>query len=754
MGGQLKHIGPFRVIQELARGNTGRVFLAEDPQRRTGGDGVCVVKAFDPTHLQHERFLGALRREAPVAVRFAHPFAARTIDVAYTGEQAFIAREFVDGMAMADLMDRMALQSALLPWEFACTLGVQLAKLFATAARTPWQEGSPEGLLHGYLGSSNVYVTFSGYAKVVGLGVGRSRVALSVGRRQLNFRAPELLVGEPLTAAADVYGLGATLHALLTGKPTFERTCVSDTRQAILHEDPGAIRRQRPEVPAALEAWVMDMLAKRPQERPADLSEAEQGLRGLLREPDAFYADQLAHTMTIYFPELAQASQDRRRQGRRRLVPPTPSPEAWRARPSRVAAEGESARARVTSERRRAVHTPPSMRAVSDEPPAQVIDGPWENQVRPSLAGLDAGDAFDVDSVVDAIVASGSEIPGVGRVAPARDPLADLVIEAPDSASTRYRAITPAAAERSADLLMEADMGLEAGSILAGRYRLIDMLGQGGASVVYRAEHVDLLKEVAVKVLKPELSTMDEAMQRFQREARAVCQLDHPNVVRVTDFGRTVHGSLFLVMDLVQGQCLAEVLKLRSILPTSMVVSIGMEVLDGLAHAHQRGLVHRDLKPDNIMVDYTGGRVTAKVLDFGIAKAVEDSLDGRLTLPGRVFGTPRYMAPEQAKGAVVDARADLYGVGVCLYEMLSGRPPFPGDGALQILQKVLHDTPPSLVIEPCPTMRTERVAAVVERAMRKDPEARFASAQQMSAALRDCFFLGAPSARDRPQARS
>jgi len=747
LGGKIEQIGPFRVVEELPRGNTGRVFMAEDPKRRTGGDGTCVVKVFDDVHVHNERFLNVMRREAPSAVHFAHPFAARHIDVAYTGKQAFVAREFVDGMPVGALMERMRVQDALLPWEFICTLGVQIARLFATAQNTPWQSGETAGLLHGHLCCSSAYVTFSGFAKVVGMGFGRSRVALPAGRRQLNFRAPELLLGESISAAADVYGLGALLHALLCGQRTFERACVADTRQAVLHEDPGSIRELRPEVPLALEQRVMSMMAKRPGERPEDLAAIEAGFRELLLEPDAFYADQLASTMTIYFPELAQASHSRRRQGRirRRLSAPTPVP----ARPSRQSPDRESLRARDTQERRRPAHTPPALRAVTDEGPTPLPRSvSWADEITPSLAGLEAAEPFDVESVVDLIVASGSEVPGLD--APARDPLEDLVIEPPqDPLATLppFEEVTPAAVERSGDLLMAADMGLEAGTVMGGRYRLLAMLGQGGASVVYRAEHIDLMKPVAVKVLKPELSSLEEAMERFQREARAVSRLDHPNVVRVTDFGRTSNGSLFLVMELVQGQCLAEVLRSRPILPTSMVVSIAMEVLEGLAHAHEHGLVHRDLKPDNVMVDYSGGRIVAKVLDFGIAKVIEERCDGSLTQPGRVFGTPRYMAPEQAKGAAVDARADLYAVGVCLYEMLSGRPPFPGEHAIEILQKVLNETPPRLVLEPCPTMRTERVAAVVERAMHKDPAQRYRSAAEMSAALRDCFFLGGPAPR-------
>ncbi len=728
--------------------------MAEDTKRSHDDGSAVVVKLFDDAHVRNERFVNALRREAPMAVRFAHTFAARNVDVAYTGQQAYVVREFIDGMPVGALLERMAAQEALLPWEFVVTLGVQMARLLATAKATPWQSGEQDGLLHGHLCCSNLYVTFSGFTKVVGVGFGRSRLGLSAGHRQLAFRAPELLLGERMTSATDVYGLGAILHALLIGGRGFTGSCVAETRQSVLHDQPRSVQALRPEVPDVLERWIFSMMAKRPLERPRDLSEIERGLRTLLRQPDAFYADALAQTMAIYFPALAKASEDRRAQARmrRRLCTPTPHGQAWPARPSRPPEDTELSRGRPVPEVRHRIRTPPKpIPAVSQSQSGAVIHGPWDTQIsRPLLDGLGAPDPFDVDSVVDEIVASGVHDPvEIEEAVEAENPLDSVVIEAldgdPFATLPPFSDFTPPKVENSSDLLMEGDLGLEAGTVLGGRYRLQGALGQGGASVVYRAEHIDLLKEVAIKVLKPELCVLKEAMQRFQREARAVCRLDHRNVVRVTDFGRTNNGSLFLVMELVNGQCLADMLRGHP-LQMSMILSIALEVLEGLSHAHAHGVVHRDLKPDNIMVDYVAGRVVAKVLDFGIAKVMEEPVDGGLTQPGRVFGTPRYMAPEQAQGHRVDARADLYAVGVCLYEMLSGSPPFPGDHALQVLQKVLMEPPPPLVLAPCTTVRTERVAAVVERAMQKDPADRFSSAQEMSLALRDCFLLTGPTA--------
>jgi serine/threonine protein kinase len=736
-------IGAYRILSELARGNTGRVFLAERTTR-TGDDAQCVLKVFDRRHVMADRFLPTLVRETPGALGFAHVYAARTLDVGRSDSDVFVAQEFVDGVPLAVLLDRLQMGRSLLPWEFAVTIGVQIARLMGTAHGTPWRAGEQRGLLHGHLGPQATYVTFGGNTKVLGVGLGRSRMCLPPGHATLAFRAPELLAGAKMSEATDVYGLGVTLHTLVSGERPFEGERVTDVRAAVMQAPLPSLRALRPEAPPALAELVAHMTAKDPAARPTSFAAIEGQLRSLLREPDAAYLDGLAQTMTIYFGDVSKdpdGQRDRTRFRRRLKVDTTTS--AWPARPSRPPEESELSRARsVVSDVKRRSRGPQARGIVGVVPPlsADVIKGPWAAQVKPSLVGLDdSGDGFDVDSVVEAIV-------GATRMPPVRlDPLEDLVIEAPEELAG-FGEVTPGPVEDTTDLLSEADRGLEAGAVVGDRYRILEMIGQGGASVVYRAEHTMLNKAVAVKVLRPELSGLSAATSRFRQEARSVCLLDHPNIVRVTDFGRTRNGSLFLVMDLARGICLADLLARQGALAPSLAISVAREVLAGLAHAHAHGVVHRDLKPDNIMVDLSNGRVRAKVLDFGIAKLLDDGpVDGRITEPGRVFGTPRYMAPEQASERPVDGRTDLYAVGVCLYEMLSGGHPFPGENALEVLGRVLLKAPPPLVFTPSPVVRTERLSAVVGKAMAKDPDGRFEDADEMSRALKDCFFFG-PSA--------
>src|SRR4051794_39249636 len=196
---------------------------------------------------------------------------------------------------------------------------------------------------------------------------------------------------------------------------------------------------------------------------------------------------------------------------------------------------------------------------------------------------------------------------------------------------------------------------------------------------VYRVEHLMLKKELALKFLHAELGRLEEVARRFEREAEAAARLDHPNIVAVTDFGRTVDGMLFLVMELLQGQSLTATIRPDGAgrpMPVERALHIERQILRALEHAHASGIVHRDLKPDNIMlVVRDGERDVVKLLDFGIAKitAPQDGAPGEaLTQAGVVFGTPEYLSPEQAMGEDADQRADLYSAGIVLYEMLTG----------------------------------------------------------------------------------
>ncbi len=259
------------------------------------------------------------------------------------------------------------------------------------------------------------------------------------------------------------------------------------------------------------------------------------------------------------------------------------------------------------------------------------------------------------------------------------------------------------------------------GSVLAGRYRIDALLGSGGMGAVYRAEHVHMRKAVAVKVLHREMTQVPEVVSRFEREAVAAARIEHLNVATAKDFGRLEDGSFYLVLEFVEGQSLAKVLRERGALSEERALRIARQIADGLAAAHAAGIVHRDLKPDNVMlVERDGQRDLVKVLDFGIAKVKLDTTSEQpLTQMGMVFGTPEYMSPEQAQGFDVDARSDLYALGIISYEMLSGTSPFRHEDLVAILARQITLDPP-----PLPDHVSSATAALVFQLLKKAPAQR------------------------------
>lgn len=279
---------------------------------------------------------------------------------------------------------------------------------------------------------------------------------------------------------------------------------------------------------------------------------------------------------------------------------------------------------------------------------------------------------------------------------------------------------------------LEKDPDSLIGATLAGKYRIDARLNEGGMGTVYRGCHVLMDKTVAVKVLRPSLAADEKIVARFSREARAASRITHPNALSVTDFGEDESGHVFIVMEFLSGRTLKQLIHDEGPLPLQRVVDITRQIVDALNAAHSQGVVHRDLKSDNIMLLDTMTADYAKVLDFGIAKINEPDgvTDTNLTAPNLVIGTPQYMSPEQcAQDVEIDARTDIYSLGVILYEMLVGHVPFSGDSPTIVMMKHLQ--------EPVPSVLDERndippaVARVVVRAMAKVRDNRYQTVAEL-----------------------
>lgn len=274
------------------------------------------------------------------------------------------------------------------------------------------------------------------------------------------------------------------------------------------------------------------------------------------------------------------------------------------------------------------------------------------------------------------------------------------------------------------DVLKRANLG---GSLLASRYEFLEVLGEGGIGIVFKARQPLMEKLVAIKMLHFKQQNQ-EIVERFNLEAKAVSRLDHHNAIAIYDFGVTECGQPFMVMEYILGWNLADLIRQQGALPLEFTLDICIQICDGMAHAHATGVLHRDIKPANIILKhYDEGPPVVKILDFGLAKLkdLDPKNSPALTKAGQVFGSPMYMSPEQAKGQTVDERSDIYSLGCILYEMLSGMAPHLSDNTMTLMfmhvseeAKPLHELRPDLDLP-------ESIEPVISKVLNKDPEQRY-----------------------------
>ncbi|MEJ7600857.1 MAG: protein kinase [Kofleriaceae bacterium] len=690
--GDLEHyprkFGKYHLLGPLAQGGMGALYLAVSGDR--GLERLMVIKTVLP-HLADSEYVARFRDEAKVVVKLSHGNLIPVFDAGLVGGELFLAMDFVEGRDLRAVWNRCAKKQVAFPIDVAVYIVKELCRGLAYAHSFP-----DLNLVHRDVSPPNVLVSYTGEVKLTDFGLAASNLKLEktapgIIYGKVAYMSPEQARGEKLDGRSDMYAAAIVLWELLTGRQLFPpgKDQPQDLLARAKNPEPMRPSKRAPRVPVELDEICLRALAAEKKDRYPDCDAMRMALQTWLAH-NAPTTD--GTRMSSFLQELFTEDIGRERDERNELM-------------SRV--------------RTRALTLPPT-----DELRQWI-----ENSGKATLPdGSDPGEP--------PVRKPGS----IGRRATDRGDDTDDRRQAVDRRASRPAgAMSAAATAAQAQALEEAEPDL-IGSEVDGRYRVIELIGEGGMGKVYLAEHVEIGKRVALKVLHPSYSRMPDLVERFRREARAASKIGHPNIVDVTDSGTTGDGSVYFVMEFLEGVELGSVIEREGAIDVARALRIAGQICRALAAAHAQGIVHRDLKPENVfLITRDGAADVVKVLDFGIAKTTEAEAarERRLTSPGMAMGTPEYMSPEQAAGRPADARCDVYALGAIMYEMVTGMPPYSGDNFMEILtKKATQDPPPPNTVRP---ELAPQVSELVMQAMARSPDARPQSMETLEYELNKCL---------------
>ena len=678
-----RKFGNYHLLAPLAQGGMGALYIAVRGDR--GLERLLVIKTVLP-HLADAEYIARFRDEAKVVVKLSHGNLIPVFDAGQVGGELFLAMEFVEGRDLRAVWNRCAKKQVAFPLDVAVFLTKELCRGLAYA-----HSFEDLKLVHRDVSPPNILMSYSGEVKLTDFGLASSTMKLEktapgIIYGKVAYMSPEQARGEPLDARSDLYAAAIVLWELLTGRQLFPpaKDQPQDLLKRARNPEVPAPSQRAPRVPAALDAICLKALAPRREDRYASGDEFREALTSWLAAEapgtDAARVESFLHNLFAEDIVRERGEREELLQKIRKRVETMPPTDELR----RMLEQGGEVEQQL-------MRTPGSVGRRAEDRGAASRDRRRTGERR--NGGFGPSGPNETTNRAEGEATQGS-LDGSGAI----------------------------------------------GQVIDGRYRIDELIGEGGMGRVFLAEHVEIGRRVAIKILHPVYSHMPDLVERFRREARAASRIGHPHIVDVTDSGATPDGSVYFVMEYLEGVDLGTVLEREGALEIVRALAIATQICRALTAAHAAGIIHRDLKPENIfLITRDGTSDFVKVLDFGIAKSTEAerARAKRLTSPGVTMGTPEYMAPEQAAGRPADERCDVYSVGAILYEILTGKPPYEGDNFMEVLTKKATAEP-----VPIKSLRPEVpevVRELVVRAMARNPRDRPASMDALEYELNKCL---------------